>query len=379
MPKNQVLITKIPLSPNSKPRDIKQNFKRQHILYLELLENKKKVKQDLIDKDYIPQNIIEEEKPINKVEEDKVQEEKVQEDKYSKKIKDDFNDINDNIFINSSKSSSKSSSSSNSSDSEIGRRLREVLKQDNKSLSTNDKYNRSVSTNNSIKSDRTNRSNRSNRSDKYNNKIPPTLAELEAKGLVNRQKDLKDVNYISKDSDEEEKRRIIFKFEIMKKTYPDIQIPEYTIHSDINTMKKTYDTVLRRISLDTSVKNNKNNMKMLFYGIELLFGNFLGFDMKGYATHQLTNMNQYEAMLLEIGEKSYVPEDQKLPVEIRLIGGILMSTAIFVFGKMVEKNINVSIHNMMKNFSTDETNTEKSTKRGRMKGPDVDLNDIPDL
>jgi len=374
MPKNQVLITKIPLSPNSKPRDIKQNFKRQHILYLELLENKKKVKQDLIDKDYIPQNIIEEEKPIIKVEE-----EKVQEDKYSKKIKDDFNEINEEVFINNSKSSSKSSSSSsNSSDSEIGRRLREVLKQDNKSLSTNNKYNRSVSTNNS-KSIKSERSNRTNRSDKYNNKIPPTLAELEAKGLVNRQKDLKDVNYISKDSDEEEKRRIIFKFEIMKKTYPDIQIPEYTIHSDINTMKKTYDTVLRRISLDTSVKNNKNNMKMLFYGIELLFGNFLGFDMKGYATHQLTNMNQYEAMLLEIGEKSYVPEDQKLPVEIRLIGGILMSTAIFVFGKMVEKNINVSIHNMMKNFSTEETNTEKSTKRGRMKGPDIDLDDIPDL
>ena len=57
MPKQSVKVIKVPLTSEEKLSTIKpQNFPRMPILYLELLENKKKIKPELIGKDYIPKD-----------------------------------------------------------------------------------------------------------------------------------------------------------------------------------------------------------------------------------------------------------------------------------------------------------------------------------
>jgi hypothetical protein len=44
-----------------------------------------------------------------------------------------------------------------------------------------------------------------------------------------------------------------------------------------------------------------------------VFGNFLGFDMQGFTKQQMLSMHDYERLLVELGEKSYVPEGSKWP------------------------------------------------------------------
>ena len=88
--------------------------------------------------------------------------------------------------------------------------------------------------------------------------------------------------------------------------------------------------------------------------------------MQDFTKQQIVNMNKYEHLLIELGEKNYVPEGSKWPVEIRLLFTILINAAIFIITKMVMKKIGGSL------FGSQEDFVQQPPKR-RMRGPDVNL------
>jgi hypothetical protein len=114
-------------------------------------------------------------------------------------------------------------------------------------------------------------------------------------------------------------------------------------------------------------------------GCEFIFGNFLGFDMQGFTQQQLTSMNSYEKLLIELGEKSYVPTGSKWPVELRLLFMIIMNAAFFVISKMIMKKTGANLLGMLNTMNTAPSASETSQRKRRMKGPNIDISDIPDL
>jgi hypothetical protein len=315
----QIKVIKVPL--RRLPIDRPQVFPRMPRLYLELIENKAKIKQDLINKEYVPP-ILEENitpkkyKKIDRNEsensyqasdtDDSDSEQEKSKNKNKRKQKDkEFNkkmdlllddDSEDDIKKSNRKDSGSSSDSDNSilekdkekekdnsssADSEdLSVRLKELLNDDSASEVSFDKSSDRSSKRSKDKYSRHRDSKGHSISyQQVNNSSAPTLSELEKQGGYIPRKELRDINQttMNEQREEDSKRELLFKFDLLRKSYPSSIIPEYTIHTDIRTMQKSYGDSVRRLSLDSSVDNYKTYIVYGFMGCEFIFGNFYFF------------------------------------------------------------------------------------------------------
>lgn len=204
-------------------------------------------------------------------------------------------------------------------------------------------------------------------------KIAPTLREIEKSTKLNTSKNLRNLNSPDENevSDEDAKREILFKFDLLRKSYPVSSIPEYSIHTDLYVMQRSYKDCVRRLSLDSSVESYKTYLVYGFMGCEFIFGNFLGFDMSGFTQQQIISMHSYEKLLIEIGEKSYIPTEDNWPVEVRLLFTIIMNAAFFIVSKMMMQKTGTNLMNMVNNMNGSKVNTQKDQPKRKMRGPNL--------
>jgi hypothetical protein len=142
-------------------------------------------------------------------------------------------------------------------------------------------------------------------------------------------------------------------------------------------MCRTYEDTVKRLSLDSSVETYKRYLIGAFMLIEYSFGKWLKFDMKGYTQQQIVSMSSYEKLLIEIGEKAYMPEGEQWSVEIRLVFLVIINTAFFLVGKMVLNKTGANIMSAINNMNT-ATTTPEPPKR-KMQGPSINIDDLPDV
>jgi hypothetical protein len=209
----------------------------------------------------------------------------------------------------------------------------------------------------------------------------PTLAELKKRGEVKQSGVIADLGRMDGERLEEEdelKRELLFKFELLKKSYKHVHVPEFTMHSDYRNMNQTYENTLRQVSLDSNVESYKSLLVGGFMLLEFILGFWLKFDMSGFTQQQILNMNQYERLLIELGEKSYVPGGSQWPVEIRLLGLIIMNAIIFIISKMILKKTGSNLVGLMNSVNTVMGASHTKPKR-KMRGPNVDLDAIPEV
>lgn len=228
--------------------------------------------------------------------------------------------------------------------------------------------------------------------------LPPSISEINSgKVFSSPIRDLS--SSVVSDEELSRKRKILSDFKRIKKMDKDANIPEFSELTDLATLEREYSNVVRNLHVDSNVENYKKWLTMGFVGLEFFLTSIMKFDdIKGFSAAQMTNMNQYEKILVEIGEKSYVPEEKRLAPELRLIGIIMMNAAIFVGTKMLFKSTGNSMLNMMNTASTPPTangmndsanlggmfgnfaggfnNNTSSKPKKKMPGPNIDLNDL---
>lgn len=419
-PKN-IRVVKVPLSKSEIPVDRPIAFPRMPVLYLELFENKKKIKQDLINQEYHPHQA------------EGVQLEGIKQSvPHSVSLSSDTDSDDTPVIKDNHKSSSKSSpehiknvegdnisiSSSSDSEDDVGSIKDESDNESNNSDSTDDedgedglanRLHQLLADDDSVEQ----YSDKSEKIDKYSRPhrqsiasehsihsyvkqpntsplkptgIPPTLEELKAQGHYHIPEEYRDVNFTTTNEADnlDKKREILFKFDLLKKSYPlsRDKIPEYTIHSELGEMQKEYDMCVRKLSLDSTVDRYKQYLYGGFVFTEFVMSYFLKFDMQGFTTQQMVQIHQYERLLIELGEKSYVPQGSKWPVELRLLFMIVMNAGVFIVGKLIMRKTGADFVGMMNHVNSPPPTNNPTNNRptGRkMRGPSINLDDIPDV
>ena len=465
--KNHIKVVKVYLTKEERPSDIHQAFPRMPRLYLELLENKEKIKQDLVNKEHIVKSPISKNIEIIDFEEKEKEKEEIKYDSDSEKYKDkhknydsenekdkyknydsenekdkNYDSENDQKYEKYEKDKYKNYDSDEEKDEkeekdkyknydsdddkdkesndDLSNRLKDLLNDtddeaDNKNKDKrkdrdkkHKKDNRDAKDDRDDKNDKDDRDDRDDRDDKDDKddredkedkysrhhedkfqhkslhksatyKKAPTLAELQQQGAYRGEDHLRDINQVNlgEQEIEDKKRELLFKFELLRKSYPNSSIPEFSIHSDHISMQKAYEDSVRRLSLDSSVESYKTYLIGGFMLVEFIFGNFLKFDMQGFTQQQIVSMNSYEKLLIELGEKSYVPSGSKWPVEVRLLFLIIMNAAFFIVSKMIMKKTGANLMNMINGMNVNSDSSSSQRKR-KMRGPNIDINDMPE-
>ncbi|ADO00343.1 hypothetical protein WIV_gp001 [Wiseana iridescent virus] len=237
--------------------------------------------------------------------------------------------------------------------------------------------------------------------EKHHHKQPQPPPVKEIKKTFGEEKGNIKTTFEDNEDDDDRKRELLFKFKRLKKTYPKVDLPDFNMMSNHENMKRTYDTTIKNLAIDSTVEGYKSYLMMGFMGCEIALGK-IGFDMEGYTQQQTLYMNKYEKLLIELGEKSYVPSSiNKWPVEVRLMALVLFQTTIFVVSKIIAKKTNVNLLQMYNSvngaYESRQTKTEatrgssgfasggsspltfipknrrtpSTTSEGRMRGPSV--------
>ena len=180
--------------------------------------------------------------------------------------------------------------------------------------------------------------------------------------------------------EQEEKEELIVKFRTLKKAYPnneDLKLLSYTEHDDLNEMRKMYKRTIAEIAFDRKISNYRSYLAVSFMVIEYGF-RYLGMNMEGFAKHQAKSIDDYNSLLVELGEKTQGSWMDNFPVEVRLLGLVVFQAVVFWFAK--NKNIDISnIMNVISGMvpkqepvpSGVELPSEAPAPAKKMKGPSI--------
>ena len=401
--------------------DITQAFEPMPILYLELLENKSKVKQSLVNKEYKPDDVsahhptkettVEEEEVV--VEEGDERKEYESDAEYENKhdvsaahseaedaesvVSDQKRDASppgfqldvSNADISDSASfvsrGSRISKISRYSEKSLSHKLKELLREDDEDTR---KYSATKKDRKSgripdagviVEEEREEKGEKGETAHEPRKPPVPSLSELKQKGVIHVPKAIPDVSVPNLTEREEEdlKRELLFKFELLRKSYDTAsgyKVPEFTMHSDYKTMQNTYQDSVRRLSLDNTVEQYKNYLIGGFMAVEFVLGNFFKLDMQGFTQQQVVSMRSYETLLIEIGEKSSIVASvgNKWPVEVRLLMMIIMNAAFFLISKLIMNKTGANIMSAINGMNLNRAGPPKDAgPRRKMKGPDM--------
>ena len=129
------------------------------------------------------------------------------------------------------------------------------------------------------------------------------------------------------------------KFGLLRRNFGTCDIPDLDPDESLEMIHARYDRYIRSIHISNAADSYRNYLILYFLFLELVATQALGLPASGFTLAQLTGMSRYEYLLIELGEKWYVPGGSDWPVEYRILFLSLFNMVIFIaikwFGRIV--------------------------------------------
>ena len=369
MPKNTHIplkVVKIPLDRTIRT-SFKKDFPRMSRLYLELIENTKKISPEHLGKEFTPNYTNNAPPRESTPEKNNIFNDDSDDDAMSVKSNESIQDFDDHdrsrVNMADSDSDNGDEDGDEDEDDELTKKLKSLLDDDETSSA----------------GDLTPRSSHNHRSGRSKRRTPPTLNQLKQTGAYKAPNIVQELGGGGDDDEDDEdiKRELLFKFDLLKKSYKGSHVPEFSIHSDYKTMERTYEHTVKKLSMESTVENYKTYLIGGFMVTEYIFGSWFKFDMQGFTQQQILSMSSYEKLLIELGERSYVPEGSSWPVEVRLLFLIIINAAFFIISKLILRKTGSNLMNMVNSMNTANAPSTRPGVKRKMKGPSINLDEIP--
>jgi len=321
-------------------------FARMPILYLELLENKSKIKKNLLNKSYIPSSTYDDDDFKKQLEKKtQLEYEQTHEAEPNPYQHPDFeSDLGEPNYEKENDEFAQDKIQKNNN--YVSERLDHALGLDGRPSPD-------------IQENKEPRSSEKQLPSK-NDCNAPTLQDLQQQKKV-----VIDKEYKYADDDEEtqkERNAMYFKCEVLRRMHPNMPVPEFTPYSDTKIMKQKIEMFTEKIALNTTVDNWKRYLIIGVMICEVVLGK-LNFDMEGFAQQQITQISTYDQLLVEIAEKNQKKIQSKWGPETRLCLMLSLNTVLFVVSKTLSKNSGFNllgtINSMTSGLSFPQNNSMK--------------------
>jgi hypothetical protein len=193
----------------------------------------------------------------------------------------------------------------------------------------------------------------------------PDLADI-----MGTKQHIPSIDYVEEDREMEDKKRELL-FEFKKLERRGVEVPKYTMHTSYKTMKSSYDDTTRFMQLDVNVFYYKKLLIVGFWFMEYLLGKYAKLDMDDFTKSQIEKIQVYEQYLFEMGSKSILDMEDQWPVEVKLVGMVLLNTAMFIVGKVAFKHTGQNINHYLDMIVQSPEPPKEPEKKRRMNGPKV--------
>lgn len=161
-----------------------------------------------------------------------------------------------------------------------------------------------------------------------------------------------------------------------------ITIPEVSDLDELETLEKQKNLIVKHINADRSISTWRKILVVVFYGIEFGGTEYLNVDLTGYADEQIATMDQYDELLVELGDGGMLQWLEGWPAWAKLLLMISWNTVLFIVTRFFAKKINISekgLKSMTRALfgkgsqkeDTSKPEEEEETETPRMKGPSI--------
>lgn len=168
---------------------------------------------------------------------------------------------------------------------------------------------------------------------------------------------LRQVEAAKRNEEDDEKRKLISKINLFRSVNPECNLPDFSMSTDAAYMREQYQKELRNVKISEKHLFFRKLLGGYFIIVELFCGKMLKMDIKGFAEMQMqNNMKTYDKYLLEICHKRYLPDaPESISVEWRLFGAIMLNTVGFVVVfKLLGKNAAVMSQGLLGSLNVEQ-------------------------